>query len=38
MTEDTRKSLYWTGGITAGLLVVLAVLWLSGVFDAAMTG
>ena len=34
MTEDTRKSLYWTSGITAGVILVVAVLWLAGVFDA----
>lgn len=34
MTEDTKKSLYWTSGITAGLILVVAVLWLTGLLDA----
>jgi len=35
MTKDTRKTWYWTGGVTAGvLLLLLAALWWAGVFQA----
>ncbi len=34
MTKDTRKTWYWTGGVTAGVVLLLAVLWFAGVFQA----
>ena len=34
MTEDTRKSLYWTGGLTAAILAVIVGLWFAGIFNA----
>lgn len=33
MTEDTKKSVVWTGGAMAALIAVIAVLWAVGVFD-----
>lgn len=33
MTEETKKTWYWTGGITVGLVVLMAGLWLFGVFE-----
>jgi hypothetical protein len=36
MTQDTRKVWYWTGGVTATMVVLVVVLWLAGVFEAPM--
>ena len=34
MTEDDKKSLYWTGGTIAALVVLVAALGMAGVFSA----
>jgi len=34
MTEETRKTWYWTGGLTVGLVVLMVALWVFGVFEA----
>jgi hypothetical protein len=34
MTEDTRKTWYWTGGVTAAIVAAIVALWLAGVFEA----
>lgn len=34
MTEDMRKTWYWTGGTTAAIVAIIIVLWLAGVFEA----
>ena len=32
MTQDTKSSLYWTGGIVVGLVVLTLVMWAFGAF------
>jgi len=34
MTEEAKKSWYWTGGITLALVAVVVALWFAGVFEA----
>lgn len=34
MTTDTRKTWHWAGAVTAGVILLLAVLWFAGVFQA----
>jgi type IV secretory pathway TrbD component len=33
MTPETKKSIYWTAGVLAALVVLVAILWLAGVFE-----
>lgn len=33
MTEDTKQSMYWTGGALAAVIVIAAVLWALGLFE-----
>lgn len=33
MTEETKKTWYWTGGLTAGLVGLVVVLWIFGIFE-----
>ena len=33
MTEDTKKSMIWTGGAVAAVIVIAAVLWSLGLLD-----
>ena len=35
MTKDDKNTAIWTLAITAGLVAVIVVLWLTGVFDAS---
>jgi len=32
MTEETKKTWFWTGGLTAGLVALMLALWLFGMF------
>ncbi len=32
MTTDDKKALYWTGGVTAAIIAIVAVVWLAGGF------
>ena len=34
MTEDNKKSIYWTGGVVVTLVVVVGLLWMAGLFGA----
>jgi len=34
MTSETKKTWCLTGGVTAAIVVVVAILWLAGVFSA----
>jgi len=34
MAPDTKKSVYWTGGTLAAIVVIVAALWMAGVFTA----
>ncbi len=34
MTEDTRKTWYWTGGVTAAIVAIVIVLWFAGALQA----
>ena len=33
MTEDNKKSLYWTGGVVVSLVAVVGLLWAAGLFE-----
>jgi type IV secretory pathway TrbD component len=33
MTPETKKSIYWTAGVLAAFVVLVAILWLAGVFE-----
>jgi hypothetical protein len=33
MTQDTKKTIYWTSASMIGLVVAVAVLWFAGVFE-----
>ena len=33
MTQDDRKTWYWTGGITVALIGAVLLLWAAGVFQ-----
>ena len=35
MTEDTKKTWYWTGGATVAIVAIVVALWVAGVFNAA---
>ncbi len=35
MTPETKKSIYWTAGVLAALVVLVAILWVAGVFEVA---
>ena len=35
MTEDNKKAMYWSGGLLAALVVLVAILWTAGVFNTA---
>ena len=35
MTEDNKKAMYWSGGLLAALVVLIAVLWAAGVLNVA---
>jgi len=37
MTRDDRKSIYWTGALVGAIIVVIAVLWVAGVFQPGTT-
>ena len=32
MTQDTKKTIYWTAGSMAVLIAIVAVLWVMGIF------
>ena len=32
MTPDTKKTVYWTGGTLAAIVVIIAALWMAGIF------
>lgn len=32
MTEDNKKSIYWTGGMVVALTAIVGLLWLAGLF------
>ncbi len=34
MTEDNKKSIYWTGGLVVSLAAVVALLWMAGLVGA----
>lgn len=34
MMLDSRRTWYWTGGVTAAIVAILIALWLGGVFEA----
>lgn len=36
MTQDTKKTIYWTGASMIGLIAAILVLWLAGVFTPAV--
>jgi hypothetical protein len=36
MTPENKKSLYWTAGILAAAIVVVAILWAVGIFQPPM--
>jgi len=33
MTQDDKKSAYWTGALVGALVIVIAILWAAGVFQ-----
>ncbi len=37
MTQDDKKTALWTAGVTVGLVILVAILWFSGVL-ATTTG
>ena len=33
MTHDDMKSIYWTGALVGAIVVVIAILWATGLFQ-----